>query len=75
MTHYLGFEPVEGPSVQCGHVKDVHQMTSHWLTVSLKAEHLWVVCSDEIGPHWQGALPDVVDPSHDTIRHMVLWGT
>jgi hypothetical protein len=33
-----------------------------------------VVCTDEIGQAWKGALPDAVDPGHDTIRRHVLWG-
>ncbi len=74
MTEYLGFENVEGPSVQSGNVKDVHRMTRYWLDESSKSDHPWVVCSDEIGQHWKGALPDAVDPAHDTIRHEVLWG-
>lgn len=74
MTQYLGFKNVEGPSIQCGSIGDVHRMTRYWLEESAKSNHHWVVCTDEIGPHWQGALPDAVDPAHDTIRHQVLWG-
>ncbi len=24
--------------------------------------------------HWKGALPDEIDPAHDTIRYKALWG-
>ncbi len=34
----------------------------------------WVVCSDELGPHWMGVMPDSDDPDHDTIRKEALWG-
>jgi hypothetical protein len=74
MTEYLGFRNVEGPSIQNGNINDVHNMTKYWLEESRKAGHQWVVCSDEIGQHWKGALPDEFDPAHDTIRHKVLWG-
>lgn len=74
MTEYLGFTNVEGPSVQCGNVDEVHEDAKHWLRESAKANHKWVVCSDEIGQHWKGAMPDEYDPGHDTIRHKVLWG-
>jgi hypothetical protein len=60
--------------VQCGNINDVHEITRYWLEASKGSKHQWVVCSDEIGQHWKGALPDAVDPSHDTIRHRVLWG-
>ncbi len=74
MTEYLGFRNVEGPSVQCGNVDQVHDDAKYWLRESAKANHKWVVCSDEIGQHWKGAMPDEFDPGHDTIRHKVLWG-
>ncbi len=74
MTEYLGFRNVEGPSVQCGNVDEVHEDAKYWLAESQKANHQWVVCSDEIGQHWKGAMPDAFDPAHDTIRHKVLWG-
>ena len=74
MTEYLGFRNVEGPSVQCGNVDEVHEDAKYWLKESAKANHKWVVCSDEIGQHWKGAMPDEFDPGHDTIRHKVLWG-
>lgn len=74
MTNYLGFKPVEGPSIQCGNVNDVHSETKYWLKASNDSSHQWVVNLDEIGQHWKGALPDSYDPAHDTIRYKVLWG-
>ncbi|OFY62565.1 MAG: hypothetical protein A2V64_08550 [Bacteroidetes bacterium RBG_13_43_22] len=74
MTAYLGFSNIEGPSIQCGNVNDVHDDAIYWLEKSQDSGHPWVVCTDEIGQHWKGALPDAVDPAHDTIRYKVLWG-
>jgi hypothetical protein len=74
MTEYLGFKSMEGPSLQCGDVKDVHNEALYWITASKDSLHQWVVCQDEIGQHWKGALPDSYDAAHDTIRHEVLWG-
>jgi hypothetical protein len=74
MTAYLGFLNIEGPSVQCGDVNEVHEDAKYWLKQSGDSIHQWVVCIDEIGQHWKGALPDAVDPAHDTIRYKVLWG-
>jgi len=74
MTAYLGFSNIEGPSIQCGNVNEIHEDAKYWLKQSADSGHQWVVCLDEIGQHWKGALPDSFDPCHDTIRHKVLWG-
>ncbi|MGE5418904.1 MAG: DUF5060 domain-containing protein, partial [Chloroflexota bacterium] len=74
MTEYLSFNNVDGPSIQCGDVDDVHEETRYWVNKSGGAGHQWVVNLDEIGPSWKGAMPDSFDPAHDTIRHKVLWG-
>lgn len=74
MTQYLGFRNVEGPSIQCGNINEIHEDVKQWISRSAESGHQWVVCIDEIGPHWQGAMPDAMDPAHDTIRHKVLWG-
>lgn len=74
MSNYLGFENVQGPSIQVGNVNDVHEETKFWLKASADSSHRWVVNLDEIGPSWKGALPDEYDPAHDTIRYKVLWG-
>jgi hypothetical protein len=74
MTQYLGFRNVEGPSVQCGNIDEIHEDAKYWIRKSAGAGHNWVVCIDEIGQHWKGAMPDEFDPAHDTIRHKVLWG-
>ena len=74
MTAYLGFRNVEGPSVQCGNVNEIHEDAKYWIAKSAESGHPWVVCLDEIGQHWKGAMPDEVDPAHDTIRYKALWG-
>ncbi len=74
MTANLGFINIEGPSIQCGNADEVHEDARYWLNQSRDSGHFWVVCLDEIGPSWKGALPDTFDPGHDTIRHKVLWG-
>ncbi|MGC9344399.1 MAG: DUF5060 domain-containing protein, partial [Bacteroidales bacterium] len=73
MRQYLGYENLDGPSIQIGNPLNAHQQTLKWLQLSADSGHNWVVCIDEIGPHWKGALPDEVAPEHDTIRENVLW--
>lgn len=74
MTEYLGYQNLEGPSIQCGRVFNVHESTLKWVRDSEESGHHWVVCLDEIGPANKGAMPDADDPAHDTIRQQVLWG-
>ncbi len=74
LSEYLGFKNIEGPSIQCGNVNDIHEDAKYWIDQSGNSHHQWVVCIDEIGQHWKGAMPDAVDPAHDTIRYRALWG-
>ncbi len=70
----LGFEHLDGPSMQINPTSDVHAETRHWIAASAEAGKPWVVNQDEIGPHYHGVLPDDIDPAHDTVRYEVLWG-
>ena len=74
LSEYLGFTNIDGPSIQCGNINEIHEDAKYWIDQSGNSLHQWVVCIDEIGQHWKGALPDAVDPAHDTIRYKALWG-
>jgi hypothetical protein len=74
ISAYLGFENLEGPSIQIHHVENAHGETLKWRGLSKDSLHKWVVCIDEIGPAYKGALPDEYSFMHDTIRKEVLWG-
>jgi len=71
----LGFEHLDGPSMQIAVPSRVHERVKHWIDASQKAGRRWIVNLDEIGPHWMGVMPDEDDPSHDTVRHHCLWGS
>lgn len=73
MMPYLGYPVLDGPSIQVGNPVDTYEQTLKWRKLSADSLHPWVVCLDETGPAWKGALPDSEDPGHDTIRHHVLW--
>ena len=73
LTKLLGFPFLDGPSLQT-EVDHVHSETLKWREQSDQQGRKWVVCSDEIGHHSIGAMPDAIDPGHDEIRHKVLWG-
>ena len=70
----LGDANLDGPALQVNPPNEVHQVTKQWINASAEAGRPWVVSLDEVGPHYNGAMPDEVDPNHDTLRHEVLWG-
>ncbi|MFC2109531.1 DUF5060 domain-containing protein [Bacteroidota bacterium] len=74
LTPLLGYEYLDGPSMQTRHTNDVHGLVLKWVNKSRISGRPWVVCQDEIGPAKEGALPDADDPEHNKIRHEVLWG-
>ena len=69
----MGFPFLDGPSLQTD-INSVHGETLKWRRLSNQQGKKWVVCSDEIGHHSTGAVPDAIDPTHDEIRQKVLWG-
>ncbi len=71
---FLGFADLDGPSLQLTPPSIVHAYTRKWVDLSSASSKPWVVCSDELGPHWMGVMPDADDPEHDTIRKEALWG-
>jgi hypothetical protein len=75
LTPFLGFENLDGPSMQIGDPVRVHERIKKWASESEEAGKRWLVNLDEIGQHWKGVLPDVYDTEHDTVRHHCLWGT
>ncbi|QNN24170.1 DUF5060 domain-containing protein [Planctomycetales bacterium ZRK34] len=70
----LGFDGIDGPSLQIHDMKDTHAQTLEWINKSAEAGRPWVVCLDEIGPANTGVKPDAVDPDHDDVRRYALWG-
>ena len=71
----IGHRALAGVSLQVGRSGDVHQRVQHWRNRSDRSGHRWVVSMDEIGPAAVGAVPDAVDPTHDSIRGSVLYGS
>ncbi|WP_206667120.1 DUF5060 domain-containing protein [Seonamhaeicola maritimus] len=74
LTPLLGYEYLDGPSMQTHYPVNVHDITVKWINESGKFGKQWVVCQDEIGPASTGAKPDADDPEHNDIRAEVLWG-
>ncbi len=74
LTPFLGYENLDGASMQIGNPQKVHERIKKWVSESEKADKSWLVNLDEIGPAWKGIMPDSHDARHDTVRHYVLWG-
>ena len=70
----LGFEYLDGPSMQTSDPNEIHEITKRWILDSQKSGKNWVVCQDEIGPADTGVKPDADDPAHTSMRAKVLWG-
>ena len=71
----LGFNNINGPSMQIGNPERVHERIRKWVDESGEAGKRWIVNLDEIGPAWKGVMPDSFDAQHDTVRQECLWGT
>ncbi len=71
----LGAGAIDGPSMQIANPVRVHERMRYWVEASEGVGDRWVVCLDEIGPHWMGVMPDADDPKHDTVRNHCLWGS
>jgi hypothetical protein len=74
LTPLLGFKNLDGASMQIGNPFRINHRIKTWIDRSSGSGHPWVVCLDELGPHWQGIMPDSFDPGHDTVRNHALWG-
>jgi len=71
----LGFENLDGPSMQIGRVDNINSRVAHFIEESSKSKKPWVVNLDEIGDASRGVMPDSFDNLHDTVRHFALWGS
>jgi hypothetical protein len=69
----LGYEYLDGISLQIHEPNEIQEITKRWILDSQKSGKDWVVSQDEIGPADTGAKPDADDPEHNGIRAKVLW--
>ena len=74
LTPLLGFENLDGASMQIANPERVNERIKKWKELSIEKDKPWLVNMDELGPHWKGVMPDSFDNNHDTIRYQALWG-
>jgi hypothetical protein len=76
LDNLLGFEFLDGPSIQIKNPLDAHKECLTWTERSKLAGKQWVVNIDEIGPNWRGVDPDDRKINNqDTVRKYVLWAS
>jgi len=71
----LGHQSLDGLSFQVNQREQVHGEVIKWRQRSRDAGHEWLITMDEIGKWDTGALTDAQDPTHDSLRRYVLWGS
>lgn len=75
LTNLLGFEYLDGISLQHAERETAPEIVSNWRLKSDSAGHPWLITMDEIGMWYDGAMTDAEDPNHSTLRRYALWGT
>ena len=75
LTPLLGFDRLDGFSMQISDPEKVHEEFKKWSKLSKEANRPFILMMDEIGPWHTGTKTDLEDPNHDTLRHEVLWGS
>lgn len=69
----LGFEHMEGASLQMANLLGAYELTSEWVARSRESGRPWFACIDEPGSGLEGIQPDSLNPTHDEERRQVLW--
>ncbi len=75
LTKLIGFEKLDGISMQIGNITDIHRDLKKWIALSKQSEKPWIVSMDEIGPWHTGTPKDANNKRIDSLRANVLWST
>ncbi len=75
LNDLLGYKYLDGLSLQQAKREEAGTVVEIWKTKAAEAGHDWLITMDEIGMWHTGALPDIQDPNHNTLRRYALWGT
>jgi len=71
----LGYEYLDGISLQQDQREEVAQVVQQLATQSREAGQEWSITMDEIGMWHTGALTDTADPGHPSLTRHALWGS
>jgi hypothetical protein len=75
LSKLLGFDKLDGVSMQIGTITNIHHDIKKWIGLSKKSEKPWIVSMDEIGPWHTGSPNDADNTRIDSLRTNVLWST
>jgi hypothetical protein len=68
-----GYESIQGAALQAS-LETVYSNTFRWVSKSTLSGQKWIVWNSQQNPTKNGLLPDIVDPDHNNIRQLALWG-
>ena len=68
-----GNESIQGAALEAS-LDKVYSNTLYWVTQSAMSRKKWIVWNRQQNPTRSGLLPDKVDPDHDSVRQLALWG-
>lgn len=71
----IGFDRLDGISMQVSDITDIHDDIKKWVAESKKSEKPWVISMDEIGPWHTGTPDDANNTRMDSLRTEVLWSS
>ena len=70
-----GYKSLDGISLQQSEREKAGQVVDFWRKESKRNGAEWLITMDEIGLWHTGALTDMEDPNHTSLRRFALWGT
>lgn len=70
-----GYRSLDGISLQQSEREKAGQVVDFWRKESKRNGAEWLITMDEIGLWHTGALTDMEDPNHTSLRRFALWGT
>ena len=70
-----GYKSLDGISLKQSEREKGGQVVDFWRKESKRNGAEWLITMDEIGLWHTGALTDMEDPNHTSLRRFALWGT
>jgi hypothetical protein len=68
-----GYESIQGAALQAS-LENIYSNTLRWISQSALSGKKWIVWDSQQNPTKNGLLPDNVDPDHNDVRQLALWG-
>ncbi len=73
LSPLLGYPGLDGLSFQVSNPEDVGSETAKWIRLSTEAGVPWAITMDEIGPWFDGAIPDAnAEDGHERLLQLAM---